>query len=213
MNSSFSPRRARARCSATRTSSSFDAAAGDIDFDDQAVLQPIVDQWTEPLRGDRARCTTRRPFGRLPETARVAARGIEVGHIFYFGTKYSEPMKAVVSGPDGKEHARPDGLLWHRPVAPRRRADRGQSRRQRRSSGRRPSRRSMSESPISRSATPRPARPAPISTQAARARPGSTCFMTIGRAPRREIRHARSHRPALADRSSAPRAWPTARSK
>jgi prolyl-tRNA synthetase len=31
------------------------------------------------------------------------ARGIEVGHIFYFGTKYSEPMKAVVAGPDGTE--------------------------------------------------------------------------------------------------------------
>jgi prolyl-tRNA synthetase len=31
------------------------------------------------------------------------ARGIEVGHIFYFGTKYSEPMKATVTGPDGKE--------------------------------------------------------------------------------------------------------------
>lgn len=29
------------------------------------------------------------------------ARGIEVGHIFYFGTKYSAPMGAVVTGPDG----------------------------------------------------------------------------------------------------------------
>ena len=29
------------------------------------------------------------------------ARGIEVGHIFYFGKKYSEPMGAVVAGPDG----------------------------------------------------------------------------------------------------------------
>jgi prolyl-tRNA synthetase len=35
----------------------------------------------------------------------VSARGIEVGHIFYFGTKYSEPMRAVVNGPDGKEVA------------------------------------------------------------------------------------------------------------
>ena len=26
-----------------------------------------------------------------------------MGHIFYFGTKYSEPMRAVVAGPDGKE--------------------------------------------------------------------------------------------------------------
>ncbi|MEQ8268247.1 MAG: His/Gly/Thr/Pro-type tRNA ligase C-terminal domain-containing protein, partial [Parvibaculum sp.] len=31
------------------------------------------------------------------------ARGIEVGHIFFFGTKYSASMGAVVTGPDGKE--------------------------------------------------------------------------------------------------------------
>ncbi|MGM0422744.1 MAG: proline--tRNA ligase [Pseudomonadota bacterium] len=31
----------------------------------------------------------------------VQKRGIEVGHIFYFGTKYSEAMNAKVSGPDG----------------------------------------------------------------------------------------------------------------
>ncbi len=31
------------------------------------------------------------------------AKGIEVGHIFYFGTKYSEAMGAKVAGPDGKE--------------------------------------------------------------------------------------------------------------
>ena len=43
-------------------------------------------------------------FNALPEGDRLSARGIEVGHIFYFGTKYSEPMKAVVNGPDGKEH-------------------------------------------------------------------------------------------------------------
>jgi len=29
-------------------------------------------------------------------------RGIEVGHIFFFGTKYSEAMNATVQGPDGK---------------------------------------------------------------------------------------------------------------
>src|SRR5438105_14266591 len=44
-----------------------------------------------------------------PETCPVApeelvtARGIEVGHIFYFGTKYSAAMGAVVAGPDGAE--------------------------------------------------------------------------------------------------------------
>src|ERR1700721_1757274 len=36
---------------------------------------------------------------------KTPAEDIEVGHIFYFGTKYSAPMKAVVNGPDGKEHA------------------------------------------------------------------------------------------------------------
>ncbi|MDA0304737.1 MAG: proline--tRNA ligase [Proteobacteria bacterium] len=33
----------------------------------------------------------------------VVARGIEVGHIFYFGTKYSEAMNAIVTGPDGND--------------------------------------------------------------------------------------------------------------
>src|SRR3546814_136012 len=43
-------------------------------------------------------------FNAIPEGERLSARGIEVGHIFYFGTKYSEPMGARVQGPDGKEH-------------------------------------------------------------------------------------------------------------
>ena len=45
----------------------------------------------------------RSPLAKSPD--RVQARGIEVGHIFYFGTKYSEPMKALVAGPDGAERA------------------------------------------------------------------------------------------------------------
>ncbi len=35
----------------------------------------------------------------------IKARGIEVGHIFFFGDKYSKPMGAVVTGPDGNEVA------------------------------------------------------------------------------------------------------------
>ncbi|MGO4836371.1 His/Gly/Thr/Pro-type tRNA ligase C-terminal domain-containing protein, partial [Rhizobiaceae sp. 2RAB30] len=35
---------------------------------------------------------------------KVSARGIEVGHIFHFGEKYSKPMGAKVTGPDGKDH-------------------------------------------------------------------------------------------------------------
>ncbi len=38
----------------------------------------------------------------VPAEELETARGIEVGHIFYFGTKYSAPMGAVVTGPDGQ---------------------------------------------------------------------------------------------------------------
>ena len=40
---------------------------------------------------------------KCPADKQVSARGIEVGHIFYFGTKYSEPMKAVVATGEGGE--------------------------------------------------------------------------------------------------------------
>ena len=42
-------------------------------------------------------------FDAMPADKQMTARGIEVGHIFYFGTKYSVPMKANVTGPDGKD--------------------------------------------------------------------------------------------------------------
>jgi prolyl-tRNA synthetase len=41
---------------------------------------------------------------KIPADDKVSARGIEVGHIFHFGEKYSKPMGAKVQGPDGKEH-------------------------------------------------------------------------------------------------------------
>jgi prolyl-tRNA synthetase len=39
----------------------------------------------------------------------LLARGIEVGHIFQLGTKYSKSMNAVVLGEDGKSHVMPMG--------------------------------------------------------------------------------------------------------
>jgi prolyl-tRNA synthetase len=39
----------------------------------------------------------------VPLPRRREGRGIEVGHIFYFGDKYSKPFKASVTGPDGVE--------------------------------------------------------------------------------------------------------------
>ena len=74
----------------------------DTDFDDAAALQRIVDDWTR-LYAATSEKHDPAAFERVPADKRVSARGIEVGHIFYFGTKYSEPMKAVVAGPDGVE--------------------------------------------------------------------------------------------------------------
>ena len=73
-----------------------------VDFDDVAGLQKIVDRWTG-LYAATSEKHDAAAFARLPPDKQVSARGIEVGHIFYFGTKYSEPMKAVVAGPDGVE--------------------------------------------------------------------------------------------------------------
>jgi prolyl-tRNA synthetase len=73
-----------------------------VDFDDVAGLQKIVDRWTG-LYAATSEKHDAGVFAKLPPDKQMSARGIEVGHIFYFGTKYSEPMKAVVAGPDGVE--------------------------------------------------------------------------------------------------------------
>jgi len=79
-------------------------------------------------------------FARVPEARRREARGIEVGQLFYFGTKYSAPMKATVAGPKGDTVAvemgsygigvsrlvgaiieafhDDDGIIWPESVAP-----------------------------------------------------------------------------------------------
>ena len=79
-------------------------------------------------------------WSEVPADKQRTGRGIEVGHIFYFGTKYSAPMKANVTGPDGKDapvqvgsygvgvsrlvggiiEASHDenGIVWPEPIAP-----------------------------------------------------------------------------------------------
>ncbi|MEC8289342.1 MAG: His/Gly/Thr/Pro-type tRNA ligase C-terminal domain-containing protein, partial [Pseudomonadota bacterium] len=75
----------------------YDVLGEDIDY--SADLQPIVDRWTSLY------AATDEKHDELEAAnlgdALVNARGIEVGHIFYFGTKYSEAMNASVTGPDG----------------------------------------------------------------------------------------------------------------
>lgn len=72
------------------------------DTDFYGDLSPIVDDWTS-LYAATDEMHDADQFAAIDEALRVEARGIEVGHIFYFGTKYSEPMGAKVAGPDGEE--------------------------------------------------------------------------------------------------------------
>lgn len=67
----------------------------------EADLQGVVDQRTAYYAAtDEVHDAAE--FEKVAEADRLTARGIEVGHIFYFGTKYSEPMNVTVAGSDGK---------------------------------------------------------------------------------------------------------------
>ena len=109
----------------------------DTDFD--ADLMPVVTEWTKPYAASDEKHDAK-AYEALSAEDRVSARGIEVGHIFHFGTKYSDTMKAVVAGPDGVERSvhmgsygigvsrlvgaiieachDDAGIIWPEPVAP-----------------------------------------------------------------------------------------------
>ena len=73
------------------------------DTDFLGDLSPIFDAWTSLYAATEEMHDAARFEAEVPADKRVSARGIEVGHIFYFGTKYSEPMGARVQGPDGQQ--------------------------------------------------------------------------------------------------------------
>ncbi len=78
----------------------FEIPGNDVDYD--ADLQPIVDRWTSLYAATEDMHDP--DSGQLPmDDSLISGRGIEVGHIFYFGTKYSEPMGAIVQGSDGEK--------------------------------------------------------------------------------------------------------------
>ena len=109
-------------------------------YDDPEALQEIVDRWTGPYAATDDMHEPARFEREVPESRRVEARGIEVGHVFYFGTKYSEKLGVLVDLPDGSRvpvqmgsygvgvsrlvgaiiEACHDerGMLWPAPVAP-----------------------------------------------------------------------------------------------
>ncbi len=81
----------------------FEVPGEDVNYGSDAEIAGIVQQWTTPYAAtDEMHDET--AWDALPESRRLSARGIEVGHIFHFGEKYSKPMGAKVAGPDGKDH-------------------------------------------------------------------------------------------------------------
>ncbi|WP_370282944.1 proline--tRNA ligase [Pseudooceanicola sp.] len=73
----------------------------EIDYDNVEQCRSVLEEFTSRYaRTDETHDEAL--FNEIPEDRRRVARGIEVGQIFYFGTKYSEPMGATVQGPDGK---------------------------------------------------------------------------------------------------------------
>ena len=78
-----------------------DVMSEDIDY--QADLQPMIDSWTTPYAATDEMHDEMRFEAEVPSEDRVAARGIEVGHIFFFGTKYSEKLGAHVATQSGDQ--------------------------------------------------------------------------------------------------------------
>lgn len=74
----------------------------DIDYDSVEECQAVLEEFTSRYaRTDETHDEA--VYAQVPEERRRTARGIEVGQIFYFGTKYSEPMGAMVRNSDGTQ--------------------------------------------------------------------------------------------------------------
>jgi len=103
-------------------------------------LRSVVERWTSKYAATSEMHDAARFEREVPAERRLSARGIEVGHIFYFGTKYTAKMKCQVQGPDGQlitvqggsygvgvsrlvaaiieaSHDKA-GIIWPEPVAP-----------------------------------------------------------------------------------------------
>lgn len=77
-----------------------DLTAKGLRYDDREKLQEYFDEMTSLYA---ATDDMHNPDEcEIPDGALLKARGIEVGHIFYFGTKYSEAMNAKVQTKDGE---------------------------------------------------------------------------------------------------------------
>ena len=79
----------------------FDVLGKDINYADPAAVEKVVNHFTSLYARTDEKHDQAAFESQVPEARRYVGRGIEVGHIFYFGTNYSEPLKAQVQDKDG----------------------------------------------------------------------------------------------------------------
>jgi prolyl-tRNA synthetase len=79
-----------------------DWSAFEIDYDDVSAVAKVVEDFTSKYAATDEMHDAADFESRVQANARVNGRGIEVGHIFFFGDKYAEPLECKVQGPDGK---------------------------------------------------------------------------------------------------------------
>ena len=116
----------------------FDVLSTDIDY--ESDLKPLVDKWTSLYARTDDKHEQAAFEAEVPADKRLEKRGIEVGQVFYFGTKYSDKLGALVSTADDSQvpvhmgsygigvsrlvgaiiEASHDenGIIWPDPVAP-----------------------------------------------------------------------------------------------
>lgn len=79
----------------------FEAPDAAVSYDDD--LSSVIEHWTSRYAATDEKHDPARFEAEVPEDRRIATRGIEVGHIFYFGDKYSKSMGATVMNAEGVE--------------------------------------------------------------------------------------------------------------
>ncbi len=79
----------------------FQAPDANVAYDDD--LSPVIEHWTSHYAATDEKHDPARFDAEVPKDRQISTRGIEVGHIFYFGNKYSKPMGAMVMNADGVE--------------------------------------------------------------------------------------------------------------
>ncbi len=112
----------------------------EIDYDDVTGVAGVVEKFTSMYAATSEMHDAPEYEKRVPEARRMTGRAIEVGHIFFFGDKYTSPLGCDVQGPDGKKvtlqsgsygigvtrlvggiieasHDK-DGIIWPEAVAP-----------------------------------------------------------------------------------------------